>query len=149
MELASEVTAFGFLHLDKAMPLLDAVLKPGGRWIVCDYFKRMPSEDRTCHEWSGFNHRLEQDGWRIIEQRDITPNVLPTLRFIHMWASRFGLPLMEFALLRLRKKQPAVHYMLEDALAQVKTFIGENMKLIDPTEFAQRRQYMFMVMERA
>ena len=140
--------SFQYLHLDKTMPLLRAVLKPGGRWIVCDYFKRSLSDDRTCHELSGFEQRLQQDVWRVIEQRDITANVLPTLRFIHMWASRFGLPLMEFALLRLRKKQPAIHYILEDALSQLKIFIGENMKLIDPAEFAQRRQYMFMVMER-
>jgi cyclopropane fatty-acyl-phospholipid synthase-like methyltransferase len=141
--------SFQYLQLDKAMPLLDAVLKPGGRWIVCDYFKRAPSDDRTCHEWSAFTDRLTSDGWRIVSERDITRSVLPTLRFVHMWANRFGLPLMQFVLLRLRKKQPAVHYILEDALGLLQNFIDENMKLIDPEEFSQRRKYMFLVIERA
>jgi 2-polyprenyl-3-methyl-5-hydroxy-6-metoxy-1,4-benzoquinol methylase len=138
-----------YLKLPKALPVLSAVLKPGGRWVACDYFHSQPSADRACHFWDDFPIELAGAGWRISYQRDITAHVLPMLAYIHMWATRFGIPLMQFAFLRLRRKQPAIHHMLGGVLDLLEEMASSNIELIDPVHFAATTKYMLLVMERA
>jgi len=138
-----------YLKLDQALPLLEQVLKPGGRWIACDYFYRQPTEEKSCHQWDAFNEKLTAAGWRVTHQREITPNVVPTLRYVHMWATRFGIPLMQFVFVKFRKKNPGLHYVFENVLAMLQKLADENLPTIDPVAFAERHKYMLLVMERA
>jgi len=137
-----------YLKLDRALTVMAQILKPGGKWVACDYFLAHPSADKTCHDWELFQAKLAAAGWRITYQRNITPNILPTLAFIHMMATRFGIPLMNFVTLRLRRKQPGLHHLLENTFATLDTLADDNVKLIDPAQFAVDRQYMMLVMEK-
>ncbi len=137
-----------YLKLDKALPLLEQILKPGGKWIACDYFFRKPTEERSCHVWETFEQKLAETGWRITHREDITPHIVPTLRYIHMWATRFGIPLMQFAFVKFRKKQPALHYIFQNVLDGLQNLADTNLPTIDPTAFAERHQYMLLVIER-
>jgi MPBQ/MSBQ methyltransferase len=137
-----------YLKLDLALPIMQTILKPGGKWVACDYFLARPSTDPTCHNWEMFNKRLEQAGWRVTYERDITPNILPTLSFLHMLATRFGLPMLGFGTLRLKRKQPGIYHLLEKALDQLEGAAADNIALINPSEFAKDRRYMMLVMER-
>ena len=137
-----------YLKLDQALPILKTILKPGGKWVACDYFLARPSTDSTCHNWNTFNQKLEETGWKITYERDITANVLPTLGFLHMLSTRFGVPLMGFVTLRLQRKQPGIHHLLEKAINQLEGVAEDNIALINPTEFARDRRYMMLVMER-
>ena len=138
-----------YLKLDQALPLLATVLRPGGSWVACDYFLTRPSADRTCHNWDLFNRRVADAGWRVTYQRDVTPHVLPTLAFIHMLATRFGVSGFDFGVLRLRRKQPGLHHLLGGLLGQIEGVIADNIALIDPAQFARDRQYMLLKLERA
>jgi hypothetical protein len=89
-----------------------------------------------------------ENGWRITHERDITPHVLPTLAYIHMWATRLGVPLMHFAFLRLRRKQPGLHHLLAGLFDMLDDVAMRNIELIDPALFAQHKRYMLIVMER-
>lgn len=138
-----------YLKLPQALPVLKRVLRPGGRWIACDFFHSRPSSDRSCHVWNDFKEKLAETGWQITYERDITPHVLPMLAYIHMWATRFGVPLMQFAFLRLRRKNPGVHYLASGALELLERLAAANIALIDPTQFAADKQYMLLVMQRS
>ena len=131
------------------MPILQSVLRPGGRWIACDYFSIRPSADRSCHGWDEFTAAVAQAGWRISFQRDITPHVLPMLVYIHMWATRFGVPIMQFMFLRLRRKQPALHHLAGGMLDLLDELVARNIGLIDPVRFAASKRYMLCVLERS
>lgn len=139
-----------YLKLDRALPLLGDILAPGGRWIACDFFRINSSlaGGKAGHVWDAFRDRIHADGWRITHERDITPHILPTLRYIHMWGSRFGVPLLKFVLLKLRAKQPAIHYILEDVFQMLDGTIADNLQVIDPETFAQNKRYMLLVMEK-
>ena len=138
-----------YLKLDEALPVLAAILKPGGKWVACDYFLTHRSVDKTCHNWELFEERLEQTGWKITYQRDITANVLPTLGFLHMLGTRFGLPLLGFITLRLQRKQPGAYHLLEKMFGIVEGVATDNVGLIDPAQFARDRRYLMLVIERA
>jgi cyclopropane fatty-acyl-phospholipid synthase-like methyltransferase len=137
-----------YLKLDQALPILSDILKPGGKWVACDYFLNHNTIDKTCHNWELFQQRLTQTGWKITYERDITANVLPTLGFIHMLATRFGIPLLNFTTLRLRRKQPGIHHLLEGLFEIIHGVAADNVGLIDPVQFAHDRRYMMLVMER-
>jgi cyclopropane fatty-acyl-phospholipid synthase-like methyltransferase len=138
-----------YLKLAQALPILQTVLKPGGRWVASDYFHSRPSDDRSCHMWDEFTAQLATAGWRITSQRDITAHVLPMLAYVHMWATRFGVPLMQFAFLRLRRKQPALHHMAGGVLGMLEELAARNIGLIDPEQFARDKRYMLCAIERA
>lgn len=86
-----------YLKLPRALPVIERVLRPRGRWIVCDFFHRLDPAAKGCHHWDTFLAQAESAGWRTVDVRDITANVLPNFRYIHTWATRAGLPLMKFA----------------------------------------------------
>ena len=138
-----------YLKLPEALPILETVLKPGGRWVACDYFHVTPSDDRSCHVWDEFTERLAGSGWKITSQRDITAHVLPMLAYIHMWATRFGVPLMQFAFLRLRRKQPALHHLSGGVIELLDDMVARNISMIDPQRFARDKRYMLCAIERA
>ena len=150
-EFGAVVTAesLQYLKLDLALPILDKVLKPGGAWVACDYFSTRPTPDKTCHQWEPFVARVAEAGWKVTHQQDVTKNVLPTLAFIHMLATRFGVPMMDFAVLRMRRKQPGLHHLLSGLFGHLTDVIGDNVGLIDPVQFARDRQYMLLKLERA
>ena len=139
-----------YLKLDRALPLMEKILAPGGTWIACDFFRTRPGTGggKGGHEWDAFLRAVTERGWRIDFERDITPNITPTLRFITMWARQFGLPALEFALAKLRSKQPAVHYVLEDVLRMADEVIEDNLQVIDPVAFRENKKYVMLVIRR-
>jgi cyclopropane fatty-acyl-phospholipid synthase-like methyltransferase len=137
-----------YMKLDRALPVLAAVLKPGGRWIMSDYYRLSPEGDRSCHCWSEFRQRVGDDGWRFVAERDITANVLPALAFVHMWVSRLAIPAMHMGVSRLRRRQPGLHHLLGGVLDVLERVVHENFQRIDPRWFAANRCYMVAVLEK-
>src|SRR4051794_33265606 len=68
-----------YLKLDRTLPLMREILKPGGRWIACDFFHRHADGVGPFHHWDAFRQRVIDDGWQLAYEQDITENVLPTL----------------------------------------------------------------------
>jgi cyclopropane fatty-acyl-phospholipid synthase-like methyltransferase len=138
-----------YLKLDIALPKLAEILKPGGSWIACDYFRMKTQGHATGHLWDEFVEQLEKHGWRITYEQDVTQNVLPTLRYIHMWATRFGQPLLTYGIKRLERKQPGLHHLLSPALGDIEGIVDDNIAVIDPECFATNKRYILLKIERA
>ncbi len=137
-----------YLKLPLALPLMNQILKPGGTWIACDIFRTGESRGKGGHNWGEFTEQLATHGWVVTYERDITPHVLPTLRVVHMFGNTLGLPLMEFALLKLNSKQPALHYVLEDVLSMVRQVVESNLRIVNPDEFVSCKKYMLLTIRR-
>jgi 2-polyprenyl-3-methyl-5-hydroxy-6-metoxy-1,4-benzoquinol methylase len=138
-----------YLKLDVALPLLDSILKPGGKWLLCDYFRK----DERAHEKSGhvfetFKKQVEDHGWVIHQDKDVTPNILVTLRYLQFLADRLVLPLMDFGVGKLQHKQPGWAYLLRDVLGEVKRSTLHGLQTVDPERFAQEKTYRWMELRR-
>lgn len=138
-----------YLDQDISLPMIKALLKPNGRWIACDYFRIGEAAEKSGHEWPSFLEKLSKYGLKITSQRDITPHILPTIAYVNMWATQIGMPIKDFALGKLKVKAPGLYYALEGSLPLIEQKIDKNIKTIDPVEFASKKKYMLLVIEKA
>jgi SAM-dependent methyltransferase len=138
-----------YLKLPKALPLMSRILRSGGVWIACDMFRTGESRGKGGHNWSDFTSQLSEHGWEISYERDITAHVMPTLRLITMYGRNVGVPLMEFAVSKLRRKQPGLHYLLEDVLGMLTQVVNHNLTEVDPDDFVAHKKYVLLAMRRS
>ena len=139
------------------------ILAPGGTWIVADYFRggeadsgqpvakgpRPATRERSGWRLERFRDQLAENGFEITDEADITANVLPTLGFAHLLATRIGLPAIDFATDKLRAKNPAVHYVVENVAQRVRDAARKSTAVIDPVAFAAGKRYILMTIRRS
>ena len=139
--------SLNYLKLDTALPLMEKLLKPGGRWIACDFFRIVEAKKRSEH-WGDFERRISQSGLRFVHQQDITLNVLPTISYVYMWGNDIALPVLNFFLENMRAKQPGVHYMLEEVIEMINKRAEIHLEVVNPDTFAANKKYMLLVLEK-
>lgn len=137
-----------YLKLDQALPLIQRVLKPGGKWIACDYFKTGAAGEKSGHNWDLFETKLKEFGFKITFQEDITRNILPTIGYAHHWATKIGIPLKNYGIGKLKVKAPGIFYVIETVLPKIDAKIDKNVQTVDPEIFAANKRYILMVIER-
>ncbi|TND07561.1 MAG: type 11 methyltransferase [Bacteroidetes bacterium] len=137
-----------YLETEIALPLIDRILVSGGKWLACDYFRTGTEGEKSGHNWKLFAEALEKHRFRITWQEDITPNILPTIAYVHHWAANIGVPVKNFALEKLKVKSPGIHYALEEAIPLIEEKIKKNIDTVDPAIFAANKRYVLMVIER-
>ncbi len=137
-----------YIDLDAAIAAVDRALKPGGRWIVIDYFRRGDAFEGSGHQVSGFRDRLAAAGYELLVERDVTANVLPTMRFAHLLGERLALPLAGYVFDKIEAKTTALNFVLEDLIAEIRPNLGELFHTVDPKVFARDKQYMLFVAHR-
>ncbi len=138
------------------------ILAPGGTWIVADYFRagkagggqpvakasRPAPRERSGWRLDRFRAQLAENGFEITDETDITGNVLPTLGFADLLASRIGLPGVDFAVHKLRAKRPALYYVVENVAERIRTAARKSATVIDPAGFAAHKRYLLMTIRR-
>ncbi len=140
--------SFQYMNLRSTPGIIDNILRPSGRWILCDYFRIGPTPRSSGHAWFDFTGELDRQGWRIVSAQDITPNVLPTIAYVSMWGQRLAVPLAGFLSDRLERKHPAVHFLFQDLLADLHKYMHEHLEMSDPATFCRSKKYMLLVIER-
>jgi 2-polyprenyl-3-methyl-5-hydroxy-6-metoxy-1,4-benzoquinol methylase len=138
-----------YLDLDKALPLLHKISKPDAKWIACDYFRTGDKAEKSGHKWEVFLEKLAAYGWKLEYERDITPNILPTIAYVYMWGNNIGLPLYNFAVEKLHVKSPGIFYAVEGVLPGVKQKIDKNLLTVNPKVFAENKRYKLMTFRKA
>ena len=134
-----------YLKIELALPVMKQILAPGGVWVAFDYFRVSPDLPGSGHPWPGFPRTLEEGGFRIEMQRDLTEHVLPTLSFLHMWADRLGLSLVDLFASDFKRKRPGTHHVFEESVERLREYAASVVSRTDPEEFKRCRRYRFLV----
>ncbi len=137
-----------YLDLEKSLKIIDKILKPNGKWLVCDYFKKESSFEKSGHNWEYFLQIIKEFGWKITYEKDITLNVLVTLKYINMLATRLGVPLADFILGKFQAKQPGLHYLTKEIIDSLTGSFEKNLEITNPDRFLAEKKYIFMVLEK-
>ncbi len=138
-----------YINLERGLPVYESVLKPGGRWIIADYFKKKKKPVlRGGHNWDQFEKKITQGGFRIVSSVDITPNILPLLKYMNMMMKNQLYPLVDYFIGRIRGKEPGIYFLLEETIGKLKKYAADNEKYLDPGVFSEERKYMMLVIEK-
>lgn len=79
--------SYQYIPMSASFPLMKKLLKPGGKVIICDFFKTEHHGDRQPgdksfgggHLLSRFYEEIEPNGYQIVFDEDITPRVSPNI----------------------------------------------------------------------
>ncbi|HEB30765.1 MAG TPA: class I SAM-dependent methyltransferase [Spirochaetes bacterium] len=138
-----------YINLERGIPVYESVLKPGGRWIVADYFKKKKKPLlRGGHNWEQFEKKITESGFRIVSSVDITPNILPLIKYMNMIMKNQLYPLVDYFIGRLRTKEPGIFFLLEEIIGKLKKYVTYNEKYLDAELFSEERKYMMLVIEK-
>ena len=138
-----------YIKLDQAFDSVEKILAPGGKWIITDYFRfQRDTINKSGHMLKDFLAQTDKHNWKIVYERDITLNILPTLKFIYMHLERFLQPISEFAMDKLKYKQPWLYYLSSDFRETVLKKANKEIAAIDPEKFVQEKKYMLFVLQK-
>jgi cyclopropane fatty-acyl-phospholipid synthase-like methyltransferase len=138
-----------YIKLDQAFDAVEKILAPRGRWIITDYFRlQQDTINKSGHMLKDFLTQTDKHNWKIIYEQDITLNILPTLKFIYMYIERFFQPLSEFAIKKLKYKQPWLYYLSSDFREAVLNKANKEIAAIDPEKFVQEKKYILFVLQK-
>lgn len=140
--------SFQYIDLDAGMRQVRALLAPEGRWIVIDYFRlSADAKNRSGHLLAAFEAALVHHGLAIAERVDITENVLPTLAYGRLLATRFALPLARFASEKFFLRRPFAAHLFQPAVRSKLDAV--KLDTLDPDVFRREKRYMLFTLKAA
>ncbi|NND95351.1 MAG: methyltransferase domain-containing protein [Flavobacteriales bacterium] len=139
-----------YISLKAAFQKTESIILPKGKWVIVDYFSlEKKGENQRPHHIDTFYKEAGSFGWKITYEQDITPNILPTLKYVEMYVNRILLPVKHFAYEKLRYKSPRIFYLSRKVRESVDKKFEKERKTIDPAVFQKERKYILMVLEKS
>jgi SAM-dependent methyltransferase len=137
--------SFQYIDLDAGMRNARALLAPAGRWIVCDYFRlSADAKNRSGHLLADFEAALARHRLAVAERIDITENVLPTLAYGKLLATRFALPLARFACEKFFLRRPLAAHLFQPAVRAKLDAV--KLDTLDPDVFRREKRYLLFTL---
>jgi cyclopropane fatty-acyl-phospholipid synthase-like methyltransferase len=138
-----------YLDLDKTFQKLNHIILPGGRWIITDVFRRHEeSFNKSGHRIGDLLCRIRENGWEIVQERDITPHILPTLKLIYMYVDRYMVPLSNYAEEKFIYKKAWLFYLTKNIRKAISEKSKKEILAIDPALFVAEKKYMLYVLQK-
>ena len=138
-----------YINLEKAFHKSTNILKDNGIWIIIDYFRiHDKGVNKSGHLLSDFIKMTDKNKWEIISSKDITKNILPTLKFATFIVKRFINPLGDFVLEKVRVKYSWFYYLIQQYKNDIKLKRHKEMSALDPAKFSSEKKYMLYVLKK-
>lgn len=137
--------SFQYIDPDAGMRQVRALLAPGGRWVMIDYFRlNADAKNKSGHLLADFEAATARHGFEITERIDVTENCLPTLAYGRLLAERFALPLARFGADKFFLSHPFLAYLIQPKI-QAK-LAGAKLYTLDPEVFRREKRYLLFTL---
>jgi SAM-dependent methyltransferase len=147
--------SFQYISMDASFELLQKILKPGGKVVICDFFKTENHGDGGPgdgtfgggHAMAEFYRKVKESRFDLIRDEDITHRVSPNLQLVHDLLHNtikpVGLTLDKYLSDNYPKSSWLVHKLLSKKLGRMnhKYFAGHRSK----ATFERYKTYHLMV----
>ena len=108
--------SFQYVNLDRSLEKAVELLNPNGYILIGDFFKRDGLPEKSLigggHSVSRFRQALERSDLRIVEERDISDAVAPTIDIFNALSLEVVRPLCRDLAMLARQKWPLIHRFL-------------------------------------
>ena len=143
--------SFQYIALDSGMRNVRALLTPNSptaRWLLIDYFRLSEhTKNRSGHLLGEFEAALVRHRFIVAERIDITENVLPSLTYGRMLATRFALPLARFGTEKFFLRRPLLAYLFADRVRA--KLANVRLDTLDPDVFCREKRYLLLTLKPA
>jgi SAM-dependent methyltransferase len=145
--------SFRYIALEEAFPLFDRLLSRDGCVVIADWFVHAGAKARHGHDHD--HHLLREHaasrGFTIAAERDVTENILPTIKLAYDVLCEFYMPLAQYAVAKLAQRYPRLYRLCLDRILRwfERRILPQIPGRIDPAVFAERYRYYFFVLKRA
>lgn len=143
--------SFRYMPLDRVIPLFDRLLHKNGRVVIGDWFTQRIGASKSGHDHNEaiFRQAIQQHGWNIVSERDVTQNVLPTLVLGREILCRLYLPLAGLILSKFAQKRPRLYRLCMPWMIRwmERKLLPQIAGRFEPAIFAQSYRYLFLVLE--
>ena len=147
--------SFQYISMDASFELLQKILKPGGKVVICDFFKTEHYGDGGPgdgtfgggHAMAEFYRKVTESKFDLIRDEDITHRVSPNLQLVHDLLHNtikpVGLTLDKYLSDNYPKSSWLIHKLLRNKLERMnhKYFAGHRSK----ATFERYKTYHLMV----
>lgn len=147
--------SFQYISMEASFELLQKILKPGGRVVICDFFKTEHHGDGGPgdgsfgggHAMADFYRKVKESKFELVRDEDITKRVSPNLQlvndFLHKTIKPVGLTLNKYLGDNYPKLSWIAHKLLKKKLDRMnyKYFEGHRSK----ATFERYKTYHLMV----
>lgn len=151
--------SFQYVSMQRAIGLLPQLLRPGGRAIICDFFRTDADGDGGPgdgafgggHRWREFAPALAGSALHIEHDRDITPQITPNLVLLEEVLQQRIAPAIATVDGYLSQRRPLLRWLIRRALrrqierVRFKYLSGHR----GPTSFARYKTYRLVVLRAA
>jgi cyclopropane fatty-acyl-phospholipid synthase-like methyltransferase len=109
--------SFQYIDMYAGISNVRAMLKPKGKWLLTDYFRlRSDAKNKSGHLLTEFNTMITKHGFEIVEEVDLTENILPCLLFAKMLVEQIALPNLHFAVNKFFLSHPIAQFIFEPSI---------------------------------
>ena len=137
--------SFQYIDLDAGMKQVRALLAPGGRWVMIDYFRlNAEAKNKSGHLLAEFEAAAAAHGFEINERVDVTENCLPTLAYGRLLAEKFALPLARFGADKFFLSHPFLAYLFQPKIQN--KLAGVKLHTLDPEVFRREKRYLLFTL---
>lgn len=151
--------SFQYVPMQRAIGLLPQLLRPGGRAIVCDFFRTDADGDGGPgdgafgggHRWREFVPALADTPLCIEQDRDLTPQITPNLHLLEQVLQERIAPAIATVDGYLSQRRPWLRWLIRRALSRqiervrFKYLSGHR----GPESFARYKTYRLVVLRAA
>lgn len=135
-----------YLDRHRLFEKLDLALAKTGRWIAVDYLEF--NNNAIKPSWQFIERELPNHGFNITMLEDITPHILPTIRFMELLGQRFAIPIFDFLEAKLKQREPGLAYVLDDAICHFRRILVEHLSVVNAQRFIKEKSCRLLVAER-
>ncbi len=145
--------SFRYVALAEAFPLFNRLLSRGGCVVIADWFVHAGAKARHGHDHD--HHQLRSEatarGFTIAVERDVTQNILPTIKLTYDVLCELYMPLAGYVVAKLAQKYPRLYRLFLGRILRwfERRILPQVPGRSDPEVFAERYRYYFFVLKRA
>jgi SAM-dependent methyltransferase len=126
-------------------------LDNSGYLMVCDYFTFDDASgpmDKSGHKLNAFMQQAQEDGFSLVNKRDITSETIPTLDAAKLFVEKYIFPTVEIFSDKINEKRPRLFKFVKWLFRKKIDKAFKNVALLDSADFAKNKAYMYFLFQK-
>ncbi len=140
-----------YMDMQKMAEKTAGIIRPGGYLLTADYFRKEKTDFyKNCKVESDFKQMMEKTELNLLDEKDITEKVLPTLKLGKKMYNKYAIPVIKIVAGYFSDNNPGLSKMasvvFSKKLKKARKYLYEKRnKNLDEKMFREKMRYLFLL----